>query len=718
MRDNRSIVPAAEQFDFVVLGSGPAGEKGAAQAAYFGKHVALVEKAPEPGGASVHTGTLPSKTLRETALYLTGFHRGELYGITLKLDRRKSLRQLTGRLRAVIDRQTRQIRRNLERHRIEVISGRARFLDSRTIGVFDALGTEIRRLSGSAILIAVGSSPVPPPGIAAHDADIVDSDRILDLDRIPDRLCVVGGGVIGCEYTSIFAALGTRVTLVEGRDRLLSFVDAELAAALSIAFERMGAEVLLGDAVDSIERIPGKKRDALRLHLKSGRRLTADKILFSAGRQGNTEGLDLPAAGVAADPRGRISVDHNFQTNVPGIYAAGDVIGFPALAATSMEQGRVAACRAFKLPFKLSAFPLLPYGVYTIPEISMVGATEEELREKGVAYEAGRSRYENNARGQILGDPDGFLKLLFDPKSKLLLGAHLLGTGATELVHIPEMVMAKGGSLDDFIDAVFNFPTLSECFKYAAYDGLQRLAHQAGESFTPVRGATPREGLPPAARPWFLGVELHDPHARHRRPVTLALMDRWRRVQFRTWTFDLDGEGLVPAEIEPEGYLVAVNGSQGLPAAGRSHRAAEKELQIHRRGGRSRRAQQAFLPGSVALCAALRRAGAGVLGEAAAERTTLLETSVSDAWRKWAGHRLPARNLPQGRRARYEILRGLGMELPAGPGSITHDELDASAAAFLAYLWATDKARIYGEAPTFDEQTGALREGFVVSLTR
>ncbi len=311
-------MPAAEKFDLVVIGSGPAGEKGAAQAAYFGKRVAMVERAPEPGGASVHTGTLPSKTLRETALYLTGFRRGELYGMTLKLDRRKNLRQLTGRLRDVTQRQERQIRRNLERHRIELVRGDALFLDSRTVAVQDSSGAEIRRLTSDVILIATGSSPIPPRGIAFDDPDLVDSDRILDLDRIPDRLAVVGGGVIGCEYASIFAALGTRVTLIEGRDRLLGFLDGELSAALEVALDRMGAEILLGDAVDSIDREPGRKRDALRCRLRSGRVLKADKVLFSAGRRGNTEGLGLEAAGVAADERGRSPSTPASRLRLPG----------------------------------------------------------------------------------------------------------------------------------------------------------------------------------------------------------------------------------------------------------------------------------------------------------------------------------------------------------------------------------------------------------------
>jgi NAD(P) transhydrogenase len=717
-------MPDLERFDMVVIGSGPAGEKGAAQAAYFGKRVVLVERSAVPGGASVHTGTLPSKTLRETALYLTGFRRAELYGMSVRLNRRKNLRQLMGRLRSVIGSQTRQILRNLERHRIEVVTGQARFLDSKTVGVFDGDGREIRRLGADVILIATGSSPMPPPGIAPDDPDIVDSDGFLDLDRIPDRLVVVGGGVIGCEYASIFAALGTRITLLEARERLLGFVDAEIASALSTALERMGCEILLGDAVESIERVPGRKRDALRLRLRSGRALKADKVLFSAGRRGNTDGLGLEAAGVAAEARGRIAVDESFRTRVPGIYAAGDVTGFPALAATSMEQGRVAACRAFGIPFKTTVSPLLPYGIYTIPEISMVGSTEEELESRGVAYQVGRSRYENNARGQITGDPDGFVKLIFDPESKKLLGAHILGGNATELIHIPQMVMARDGGLQDFLDAVFNFPTLSECFKYAAYDGLQRLAHQAGEISRLTEPYAPPacspQDIPPAGRSWFLGVDLTDPHARNPRPVAVATMDRWRRVRFRTWTFEPSGRGLLPPEIVADGYVLAIDGPQGLASAGRRQREAERLLRTAGRSADTFPAPGApyagFIAGSVALFASLRAAGLCLLGEAPPEKSSLLETYPADLWRKWSGRRIPKKSSPAGRRARHEILRGFGVDLPVGPEAITHDELDAAAAALLAYLWATGEAKLYGPPPVFDEKTGVIREGPIVSL--
>ncbi|MBK8596288.1 MAG: Si-specific NAD(P)(+) transhydrogenase [Holophagales bacterium] len=715
-------MPDVERFDLVVLGAGPAGEKGAALGAYFGRRVALVERRGSPGGASVHTGTLPSKTLREAALYLTGFRRRELYGMTLRLDRKRSLRQLLGRLADVTARQTRQIDRNLERHRIEVVTGQARFLDAGTVAVHDAKGGEIRRLSAGAFLIATGSSPLPPRGLTFDDPDVEDSDRILDLDRIPRSLAVVGGGVIGCEYACIFAALGTHVTLIEGRDRLLGFLDAELSAALEVSLRRMGAEVILGDAVEHLARVPGLSEDALRVKLKSGREVVAGKVLFSAGRRGNTEGLGLEAAGVAFDEKGRIPVDATFLTNVPGIYAAGDIVGFPALAATSMEQGRTAAKNALglagpddrKLPF--------PYGVYTIPEISMIGSTEEELREKGTPYEVGRARYENNARGQINGDVDGFVKLLFDPDTKRLLGAHLLGTNATELVHVPQMVLVHGGGLADFLDAVFNVPTLSECFKYAAYDGLQRLSHRGRG--VPVEVAAPLAAgqvLAPGARAWFAGVDLIDLSAPSPRPVDVAFMDRWRRVRFEKWNFAQDGAGLLPEGILADGVVVAIDGPQGLASPGRKVREGERELRCAGKTPDTLPAPGAgpyagFLRGSVLLFSALRARGLGVFGEVPENQAVLLEVYPADLWKKWAGRALPKKQTPEGRRERWELLRGQGLELPLDAAGITHDQLDAAAAALAAYLWATGRTNAWGEAPRWDEAAGTLREGFVVSL--
>jgi NAD(P) transhydrogenase len=469
-----SVDARVETFDLVVIGSGPAGEKGAAQAAYFGKRVALVEKAPALGGASVHTGTLPSKTLRETALYLTGFQHRRLYGMTLELDRDTSLRQLMGRLRVVTEQQVTQIDRSMERHGITVVRGEATFTGPHEVVVRSSTaGVAPRTLTAPYFLVAPGSSPHRPAGVPFDDPDVEDSDTILDLDRIPLSLAVVGGGVIGCEYACLFAALGTAIIVIEGRGTLLGGLDAEMSKGMKTALEHSGQEVMLGDAVELISRVPG---GPLRIALKSGRVLQVDKVLYSAGRAGNTKGLGLERAGITLDSRGRVPVNQHFQTTAPHIYAAGDVVGNPALASVSMEQGRVAACHAFGIPYKKQVAPLTPFGVFTIPEISMVGSTEEELKARGTPYEVGRARYEHNARGQIIGESDGTLKLLFDPETHKLLGVHIIGDRATELIHIGQMVMTTGGSIDVFIDSVFNFPTLSELYKYAAYDGLGRLA--------------------------------------------------------------------------------------------------------------------------------------------------------------------------------------------------------------------------------------------------
>lgn len=472
-------MPSPEAFDLVVIGSGPAGEKGAAQAAYFGRRVALVEKAPEVGGACVHTGTLPSKTLREAALYLAGFRKRQLYGLTLDVDRQASVRRLMGRLHAVTDEQVAQISRNLDRHGVTVVRGTASFTSPHEVVVRDAGGVECRRLTAGAFLIATGSSPLRPPGIPFDDPDVEDSDTILDLDRIPDALAVVGGGVIGCEYACIFASLGTRITIIEGRSCLLGFLDREMSDGLRAGLEREGHEVRLGDAVRTIQREP---RGRLWITLASGDEIAVDKVLYSAGRAGNTAGLGLEGAGVNVDAKGRILVNDHFQTSAPHIYAAGDVIGSPALASVSMEQGRVAMCHAFSIPYKTRVSSLMPFGIYTIPEISMVGATEDELRRRGAAFEVGRARYEHNARGHIIGEKDGLLKLVFEVPSRKLLGVHIIGERATELVHIGQMAMAAGATIDLFIDSVFNFPTLSEAYKYAAYDGLGNLARREARS--------------------------------------------------------------------------------------------------------------------------------------------------------------------------------------------------------------------------------------------
>ena len=648
-----------EKFDLVVLGSGPGGEKGAAQAAYFGKKVALVERASDIGGACVHTGTLPSKTLRETALYLTGFRRRELYGMSVRLDRKKSLRQLVGRLLAVIEQQTQQIRRNLKRHAVTLVEGRAAFEDERTVAAWSREGAVTRRLSADVFLIATGSSPILPPGTAG-DPDVVDSDRILNLDRVPASMTVMGGGVIGVEYACLFAALGTRITLVEARDRLLGGVDEELSTAIELSLERMGAQILLGDAVDSIAREPGRAIDALRLKLKSGRRIRADKVLISAGRAGNTAGLNLEEIGVGVTPRGHVSVNERFQTTVSHIYAVGDVIGFPGLASTSMEQGRVAMCHAFGITYKTAMSPFTPYGIFSIPEISSIGPSEQELKSRGIDYEIGRARFENNARGQITGDTDGMIKILFDPTTRKLLAAHILGDQATELIHVPLFVLAHGGTIDAFIDAVFNFPTLAESFKYAAYDGLQRLARREGR--VSVSGAACAARSDPATRSYFAAVDVSRPDLVPGRPSTVCIMDRWRRCRFSTWSYEASATGILPEDIEAEGFVLAVATGDG---------------------------------GAEELMEGLRRRGRGVVGEVPEDCVEIVLARPADLWKTWGkGQKLKGVGLPAGKRMRYDLLRAESLDLPVGPDAIHDDQLDAAAAAYAAYLWATRQASV------------------------
>jgi len=456
----------ADAFDLVVLGGGPAGEKGAAQAAYFKKRVAVIERAPAPGGAAVHTGTLPSKTLRETALFLSGHRQRELYGLTVTLNEDLAVPKLLSRKDAVRDLEVARIRHNLDRHGVELVHGDARLRDANTVDVLED-GRVVRSLSSAIILVATGSAPYQPPHIPFGE-HVADSDSILELDRLPRRMVVLGGGVIGCEYASMFAAMHVKVTLLEGRDRLLPFLDAEMGSRLQASLEALGVDIRLGVSVEKVT-LDGNRIEVV---LKSGDVIECDKLLVASGRQGNTKGLGLEAAGVELDKRGYVRVDENFRTAAPSIYAAGDVIGFPALASTSMDQARVAVCHAFGFTYKKQVSHLLPYGVYTIPEVSCVGFSEEQAREKGVEYVVGRALYADNARGKIVGDKEGVVKLLFERSSRKLLGCHCIGDRASELVHIGQAVIALGGTVDTLIDMVFNYPTLAETFKYAAYDAL------------------------------------------------------------------------------------------------------------------------------------------------------------------------------------------------------------------------------------------------------
>ena len=463
-------VIAADSFDLVVLGCGPAGEKAGAQAAYFGKRVAVVERATAVGGSCINTGTVPSKTLRESALYFSGLKQRGLYGIDYSLKENLTVQDFMHHEREVVEMERARILKNLELHRIELVRGQAAFEDAHTVVVSSSKG--MRHLRGEVILISTGSKPHRPAEIAFDDVHTFDSDTFLQMDRIPKSLAVIGGGVIGCEYASIFMALGVDVTLVDGRDKLLPFLDTEISERLRDRFAALGMHLWFNERPVKAENTAS----GARLTMKSGKVLETDAALFAAGRRAAVDGLALEKAGLALSDKGYVAVDENFRTAVPHIYAAGDVIGFPALASTSMEQGRVAVCHAFGLKYKQRVASLLPMGVYTIPEISAAGETEESCKEKKIDYCVGRARYDNNARGHITGDTAGMLKLIFAKADRKLLGVSIIGESATELIHVGMMVLDKGLTIDEFIELVFNYPTLSEMYKYAAYDGLGNLS--------------------------------------------------------------------------------------------------------------------------------------------------------------------------------------------------------------------------------------------------
>ncbi len=465
-------------YDLIVIGSGPAGEKGAAQAAYFGKKAILIEKAGFPGGAAANTGTLPSKTLRETALHLSGFRKREIYGLDFDFNQRINAANFLNHFHNVRAQERERIGRNMQHHQVDVVHGTGSFLDAHTILLTRPDGgTQI--LSADKILIATGTRPHHPADYPWHDARLFESDTILSLPDLPQSLLIIGGGVIGSEYACIFAALGVKVVLVDARDRLLGFLDAELSIALQNAMRAMGIELLLGEQVDSLAS--GEKIDAA---LKNAGLRSFDAVLAAAGRQGNTSDMGLEKIGIQPDNRGLLKVNEHFQTALPHIYAAGDVIGFPALASTSMEQGRVAMCHAFDLKYKTDLARILPLGIYTIPECSSAGDSEESLREKKIPYVAGRAAYAQNSRGFIIGDNEGFLKLLFRADDMRLLGIHVIGEEATDLVHIGLTALLLGQTASIFIETCYNYPTLSEMYKYAAYDAMGR--KQRGEIVEPA----------------------------------------------------------------------------------------------------------------------------------------------------------------------------------------------------------------------------------------
>jgi len=457
-----------DRYDLIVIGAGPAGEKGAAQAAYFGKRVALVEREPHPGGAGINTGTVPSKTLRETALYFSGLGQRGLYGVDYHVKSHLTVKDFMYREQEVVRSLRQVVSENLVRHTIDLRRGQASFDDPHTVRITQD-GEPDRLLRGDVILVATGSVPTRPRDVPFDDPRVHDSDEILEMQKLPRSMAVVGGGVIGCEYTTIFAALGIKTTLLDGRDRLLGFLDAELAEQLKIQMGLLGVDLRLKEGVTRYVPEP----DGVRLELKSGGSLVVDQVLVAAGRVANVRTLNIDKAGLAVNERGLITVNEFYQTSVPHIYAAGDVIGFPALASTSMEQARVAMVQAFDLPkYKTRVAPIFPLAVYTIPEIAMAGETEETCRQKKIEYGVGRAFYRTNARGQITGDLGGQVKLIFRYPDKLLLGVHVIGEIAAELVHVGLIALQTECTIDMFVNTVFNYPSLSDVYKYAAYDGL------------------------------------------------------------------------------------------------------------------------------------------------------------------------------------------------------------------------------------------------------
>lgn len=455
-------------YDLVVIGAGPAGEKGAAQAAYFGKRVAIVER-DDVGGCAVNTGTLPSKTLREAALYFSGLKQRGLHGVNYSFDREVTIGDLTYRKQIVVETHQRLVEENLARHGIDLFKGVASLSGPNAVRVTRNDGTAVNLAAGY-ILIANGSRPHRPPDVPFDGRRVFDSDEILNVSRLPASLLVIGAGVVGCEYATLFAAMGIEVTLVNSGSRLLSFMDSELSEILTERIRSAGISLESNERVENIRA--DEAQGLVTASFKDGRPISAEAVLFCGGRSSNIEELGLEQVGVATSGRGKIEVNEQLQTSVPNIYAAGDVIGFPALASTSMEQARVAVCHAFGLEYKQAVSSLVAYGVYTIPEISMVGESEQSLKDRGQDYLVGRAVYRSNPRAQIVGDTSGLLKLLFDPVSQRLLGVHIVGELASELIHIGQACMYFDGTLDFFIQNVFNFPTLSDLYKYAAYDGL------------------------------------------------------------------------------------------------------------------------------------------------------------------------------------------------------------------------------------------------------
>ncbi len=460
-----------KQYDLAVIGSGPAGQRAAVQAAKLGKKTVIIDKNLVIGGVSLHSGTIPSKTLREAVLYLSGWRQRGFYGRSYRVKENITAEDLTQRLNMTIRQQVEVLQHQLYRNRVDVLAGTAKFVDSNTL-LLTTEADEVSRISADKFLIATGTTPAHPDHIPFDGKTIIDSDHILEVDNLPRSLIVVGAGVIGAEYASIFNALDIQTTLLDGRDSMMDFMDKEIIDEFIYNLRDRDVNVRLGEEVTEIESVNGKAR----VKMASGKQVVADLALFAAGRQGCTQHLGLEAVGLETDSRGRITVNEHYQTEVEHIYAAGDVIGFPSLASTSMEQGRHAACHAFNAKAE-SNVEFFPIGIYSVPEMSMVGMTEQEAKAKGVAYEVGVARIRETARGQILGLREGVLKMLFSLEDRKLLGVHIVGEGSTELIHIGQAVLSLGGTLDYFVQTVFNYPTLAEAYKVAALDAYNRIPH-------------------------------------------------------------------------------------------------------------------------------------------------------------------------------------------------------------------------------------------------
>ncbi len=469
-----------DRFDLCVIGSGPAGQKAAVQAAKLGKRVCVIERSEVVGGAAINTGTIPSKSLREAILHLSGFKHRAMFGESYTVKERITIEDLIYWCQHIIKAEIEITRSQLTRNGIQIFRGEGCFTNPEWIGVVH--GSDVQGINAEKILIATGSRPARPGHIPFDSTHVVDADALLRLPHLPRTLLVVGGGVIGTEYASMMQALGVKVTLVEGRNRVLDFLDSEIGEALQYHLRRNEMTLRMGEKVVKVEVVEAPANASshdgrlVEATLESGKRLRAECLLYCVGREGNSKSLELGKIGLSADSRGRIPVNEHYQTEVANVYAVGDVIGFPALASTSMEQGRLAACHMFGYDSETFR-ELFPYGIYSIPEISMVGWTEDQLTEQDIPFESGVAQYREIARGQLLGDVDGMLKLLVHQDSRAVLGVHCIGSGATEIVHIGQAVMALQGTVDYFINTVFNYPTLAECYKVAALNVSNKLAH-------------------------------------------------------------------------------------------------------------------------------------------------------------------------------------------------------------------------------------------------